>query len=261
MGYRVLLYKILALFFLISVKSAIAANAPESLHFIGRYRFEWNGIPLGSVVLNIEETADSYSVRNQVASQGIINLFTRHSSDTTVTGKRAGNTYLPQHYESYYKTKNKPRHIRLVFDAKGAITEELNEPPENRKIRPEVPHALKDGAYDPLTLLMAIRAGNQKPRGFDAKRLFEVKVVKGEKGKRRVYRDIYPVQPYALSRIPLAGLTDKEKKEFEQGEPQLMLYLSDDQRRIPLAVSVPAYFGQVRGALVRECATWEECKL
>jgi hypothetical protein len=252
------LYKTILLVFLIGVKPVLAADVPPNLHFIGHYDFDWGGIHLGSLVLGIDESVDHYTLRLQVASEGVANLFTRHMSITEATGWKSGNAYHPEHYESHYETKHKPRHVKLGFDSRGVITEEINEPPEDRKDRPEVPHNLKDGSYDPLSGLMALRTGASDVRAFDAKRLYDVHSAPVAVTQPAAIGN-HVADPIVLSRTPLAGLTAKETKEYKKGEPQLILYFSNDARRIPLGVTMPLYFSEVRGVLVKECTTWKEC--
>jgi len=259
------LQKILAwgaiMYILSGMNTASANDSAEPLHFYGRYEFTWSGITLGTLVLGIEDENDRYSMHLLVTSAGIVNLFTHHASDTVASGKREGTAYLPRYYESYYKTKKKPRHIKLEFNAKGAVTTEINEPPEDRNDRPEVPHKLKDGAYDPLTALLALRAGMQDMRGFDAKRLYEVKAKESKQDTLFIAGDWRKATPYILSRTPLSGLTAKEMREYRQGEPLLTLYLSNDKERIPLAVSMPVSIGYVSGTLVKTCKEWKACEI
>jgi Protein of unknown function (DUF3108) len=244
MGTPHILYKILLLFCLTCINLSAgsawakapvapapaeksATPLPTPITFIGQYSFSWAGIYLGKLAFSIDEKPDSYTLRLQVTSGGIINLFTRHSNDTDAKGLRGKTHYQPQHYESHYKTKKKPRHIRLAFDAKGVVTEELNEPPENRAIRPEVPHELKDGSYDPLSGFMAIRSGLFTLTAFDVKRLYQVKAEEKGKSRMNILGADTPVQHYILSRTPLAGMTEKETKEYKAGEPPLHFYFSD----------------------------------
>jgi len=254
------LYKPLLLVFLFGLHSAYADDAPEKLHFNGRYLFAWNGITLGRLVLGIEERKDRYALHLLVSSEGIVNLFTRHVSDTEASGIIKDGKYMPRHYESHYQTKHKPRHIKLTFNQEGAVIEEINEPPEDRSDRPEVPHKLKDGAYDPLSGMMAIRAGLLVLPAFDAKRLYEVKAVPDDKTVLRLAGKKYAATGYIFSRTPLAGMTAKEMKEYSKGEPPLSFYFSDDARHIPLLIRLPMMLGSVEGKLVKECATWEECR-
>lgn len=249
------------LLYLLCFSQALADEPLAPLHFVGRYDFNWSGIELGTLVLSIDEDGDQYKMHLAVASEGIVNLFTRHMSDTVANGKHVGNSYQPVFYESYYKTKKKPRHIRLAFDDKGVVTEEFNEPPEDRNDRPEVPHNLKDGAVDPLSLIMMMRAGAKDVKAFDAKRLYEVKA--GREGKDTLYTENkwQKANFLTLSRTPLAGLTAKETKEYNKGEPAMAFYFSADARRIPLAMSVPIMLGDVSGVLVKECKSWAECGL
>jgi hypothetical protein len=234
--------------------------ALEPVHTVARYLFTWDGIALGALALEINDTASIYSLHVQVHSVGIVNLFTHHTSDTTVTGLHIQGGYQPLHYESHYKTKNKPRHIILLFDKAGRVTEETVEPRESRNERPDVPHALKDGSRDPLSTLMEIRAGQSGFHGFDAQRLYEVKSAAGANATLRIAGTPRPAVRYILSRTPLAGMTAKEMREYAKGEPPLTLFFSDDAERIPLMVSVP-FFGRITGILVQECKTWQECAL
>jgi len=254
------LYKAISWLFLTAAGAAYAEPAPDTLHFVGLYRFSWSGITLAGAELSIDTTRDTYALRLAASSQGIVNLFTRHRSDTSASGRRAGNRYFPAAYESHYWTKNKPRHLKLVFNSKGAITEETVEPPEDRTERAEVPHALKDGTIDPLTLLLALRAGHM-PRVFDAKRLWDGKAIEGHPIGLRTYNGNHMAVPYMLSRTPVAGFTQKEVAEYQRGEPPLTFYFSDDLRRIPLYMSMPVYMGRLQGSLTKECSTWDECKV
>ncbi len=240
---------------------ARAETDNKSLHFVGLYQFDWGGILLGKLVLGIDEDQHSYQMHLQVASAGIVNLFTRHSDDTKADGRREGDKYFPFHYESYYKTKNKPRHIKLAFNKSGVVTEEINEPPEDRNDRPEVPHKFKDGSYDPLTGLMVLRSGVEDLRAFDAKRMYQVRAIKNGVDTLWAGGKWYPAASYILKRFPLAGLTQKELGEYKKGEPPLTFYFSNDARHIPLGIAMPIFLGSVKGVLVKECKKWEECEI
>lgn len=250
-----------AVFSAASAPAQTTVNAPAPVTFTGQYSFSWAGISLGRLALRIEETPERYTMHLGVVSAGIVNLFTRHENDTVADGRRIGGRYLPHRYESYYKTKKKPRHIRLVFDEKGAITEELNEPPENRALRPEVTASQKDGAVDPLTGLLVMRSFTLTFPAFDAKRLYQVNAEdKGVESFNALGTQM-EAHHFILTRTPLAGLTEKEKDEYKAGEPPLHFYFSHDARRIPLGITMPVFMGSVKGVLVRECATWDECKV
>ena len=250
----------LLLLLLLSGPSAFAAESPETIHFIGRYDFNWSGIPLAATELSIDVSKENYALRLVIASRGIVNLFTRHRSETIAHGTRHGNTYRPLLYETHYWTKDKPRHIRLVFDTTGIITQETVEPPEDHHDRPEVPHALKDGALDPLTLILAVPSGNAAPRVFDGKRLYQgnAVIMPTKKPLSVMGRDALG---YVLTRRPLAGLTAKEMNAYAEGEPALAFYYINDGRDVPIYMMVPLYMGRLQGGLTKECKTWDECKV
>lgn len=249
--------------FVLAAQTAYADSpaAADTMHFIGRYDFTWSGIALAAAEFSIDKEQENYKLRIEISSKGIVNLFTRHRSDTSASGKRINGHYYPHIYESRYWTKNKPRHLKLVFDSVGRITEETVEPPEDRSERPEVPHALKDKTLDPLTLVLVVPEGNTTPRVFDAKRLWEGKAIAGDATVLRTYDGKRAAIPYLLTRKPLSGLTQKEKKEYEHGEPPLTFYFSADERHIPLYMTMPVYMGSLTGTLTKECKTWDECTI
>ncbi len=77
----------------------------------------------------------------------------------------------------------------------------------------------------------------------------------------RTYNGRRAAIPYELTRKPLAGMTAKETKEFGQGEPALTFYFSADGKGIPLYASIPLYLGYLKGTLIKECKTWDECSI
>lgn len=234
---------------------------PEPVTFYGQYSFSWAGLRLGKLALGIDEKKDSYKLYLSVTSAGIVNLFTHHTNSTEAHGKRGKGVYHPEFYESNYKTKKKPRHIRLQYDAKGNATEVYNEPPEDRAKRPEVPADMSKDSYDPLTGVMAIRAGLYSLKAFDVKRLYEVKAESnGMETVTALGKDV-EAEKFILSRKPIAGMTEKEIKEYESGEPPLSFYFSHDARRVPVLMTMPVMLGTVRGQLTKECTTWDECKV
>lgn len=247
--------KIALAIFCLPLSGALAADTA----FIGQYSFSWAGIPLGRLALSIQEKDKAYELRLQVASGGIVNIFTSHDNETVARGGVDDAGYHPAFYESHYTTKKKARHVRLQYDGKGKNTEVFNDPAEDRARRPEVEEKLRDGSYDPLTALMVMRAGGTGFRGFDAKRLYEVTPEKGEAQQVKAAGRQQLAVPYILRRAPLGGLTEKEKKVYAKGEPPLSLFLSDDERRVPLMMSMPVMLGHVVGVLTKECREWQDC--
>jgi Protein of unknown function (DUF3108) len=254
------LYKMLPLLFLTAVNPAYAGDLQDDLHFIGRYGFDWENVGLARAELEIDQDKDTYTIHLAIESAGVVNLFTHHRSDTITHGRRKGDQYFPMDYESHYWTKKKPRHIKLVFDKKGVITEETVEPPEDHNERPIVPHSLKDGTLDPLTLLMAVRAGNLAPRVFDAKHLWDGKADPIADRKPRIL-NVSPGAGYRMTRKPVAGMTTKETKEYNQGEPVLTFYFTADDARVPFFMKIPIFLGHLEGNLIKKCKTWDECRI
>jgi hypothetical protein len=266
MGVKFLFFNMLLIAGLALGKPALAGDGPPPLDLKGLYQFDFSGVPIGKVGAEIEQNGNDYSIATDVTATGILKLFTKHSSHTTVDAH--DHTAI---YESHYRTKNKKRYVKLVYDA-GKIVEEKVEPPDNRATRPAVPAKLKNGAADLLSFNLRLREAVWKAtktggsvitlRAYDGRRLTEVsgKIL----GKKTIIyggENRFPVIKLALSRKPLAGFSASELEDYKKKEPPLYLYYSDDERLVPVKLEVTLLFGKVTGTLVKECRTGESCLL
>jgi len=142
------------------------------------------------------------------------------------------------------------------------------EPPGKR---PPVPPELKNKAYDPLSLSLALRHALWQATKtgkndfslmlFDGRRLTEINA--SVAGKKTILMGENKVSAIKLAvrRKILAGFTESEKADVDPNEPTLWMYYSDDDRLVPLKIEMGFLFGKIIGTLVKECRTGESCLL
>ncbi len=257
--------------FLISVLMIpVLASAAEPLapyNAISRYEFSWSGIGFGKIAIRTNETPTSYDSRVLVKSKGLASLFVKHSSDTTLTGARAGVDYLPQVYETNFQTRNKKKYIKLEYDALGNVVKETSVPEDTD--RPKVPQDQKAGAHDPLSLVFEIRrklydalANSQKTFSvlmYDGRRLARVQVDVANIVNRTVGGEKRRLIQVVASREPLSGYTEKELGRMKDAPQTLQIFFSDDANLWPMLMEVNVFMATLRGEWVKNCEAIEAC--
>lgn len=246
---------------------ACAQEVPlDSYNRIIRYDFEWNGIALGKIALEVSETDGAYAVRTLVKSRGVASFFVKHTSDSNVKGERSAAGYVPRTYMADVTTRKKNKKVLLEFDGSGLITKQENIPADTD--RPKVKAQEMEGARDPLSTVLAIRKAVYDSIGsgktsfdlhmFDGKRLFKLDMTIDNQVTKSIGGEERAVIHVIAARTPVAGFTEKELERAKEKEPPLNIYFSDDSALIPLAMDV-SFFGGVAGTAVKECATIAEC--
>lgn len=240
-------------------------KAPESFAFKGYYEFGFAGLRFGKLGFEAEQTPQSYSAIADVASSGVLKLFVRHSSHSTVDA-----TATTRAYESHYQTRKKKRHVKLVMED-GKLIEEVLVPSEDGKRRPLVDQALKEAALDPLSFALAMRTRVSEAlqtgdkeftlHVFDGRRLTEANfTVKGPK-VLKLDKQKYSVIAVEVRRKLVAGFTDSELADYDPKEPTLTIYFSNDDRLIPMRLEAPLLVGTLYANLVKQCRSGESCLL
>ncbi len=233
------------------------------LRFNGVYVFYWGGMAFGEMALRANEDAKNFEAESTLKMTGLARMFTSMESSATLTGSR-GKSWgkSPREYETFYTSKGKPRHVKLVYNTAGRVADEVVEPPENRDRRPEVAGWLKAASLDPLSYVFAVREELHKAREagereftvrlYDGRRLMDTTYTIGES------RD--GVIPVTGSRKAVAGFTAKEMKKMAS-EPKVSTYFTDDERLIPLRLELPLPIGVATATLARTCSGKALCSV
>lgn len=259
------------LFYLILLPyPTFAAEALTPVNFKALYEFDFGNIPIGRMGIEIEQTPVHYDIAADIMTTGIVKLFVKHSSHTTVDASGENFLYPSLDYESNYQTKKKKKYVHFIYK-NGVETQETLVPPENRQTRPEVPADLKKNAADPLSFLLRMRQAlwqawrdGEKSftiNAYDGRRLYEADFTVKGKGTIGYNGRQMPVIAVDVKRKPLAGFTASEMAEFDHPEPVLHVYFSDDERMLPIRLEASAFLGTISATLAKECRTGESCLL
>ncbi len=244
-------------------------NALSPLNFTGYYAFDWRGIPIGKVFIEMNEwDNNSYRVRAVSKSQGLVNLFKKHKGEASTVGKSNSSGYFPILFETLYSIGKKHKHVKLKFNNRRNVIKEEVEPPINHRARPKIPASMKKNVFDILSAVMQLRhkiyEGYRSGKKsfsldmFEGTRLMRIHVNLVESLLLKMDGSRKPALRLTLRRTPLAGFKNKELLEMKKGEPLLHMYFSRDSRMIPLKVALN-YFGQLEGILRKECTSLELC--
>ncbi len=97
------------------------ADEPKAaIAFKGIYEASFIGIPFAKMGMEIDQTGAHYSAAADIASSGIVNLFTKHTSHTTVKGAGKNFHYSSIDYETHYKTNKKKHYVAMGYE-NGAL--------------------------------------------------------------------------------------------------------------------------------------------
>lgn len=260
----------------LSLYPSIAMSAPHALTPLkpltirAQYTFDFSGIIFGRMGVVATETATSYHAIADVTSAGIVRVFVKHESHTTVEGDGEDFTYDDAEYESRYRTRDKKKYVHMRF-ADGTVASEEVQPPDNRQKRPAVPEALKKGALDPLSFALRMRQGlhaallnnesDVRYAVYDGRRLTSVHLkILGATQIPYRNQDI-PVYEVQATRELTAGYSDSEREDVTENEPPLHMYFTRDAAFIPVALEVKLLLGTLRATLTHDCAPEEPCLL
>jgi hypothetical protein len=250
-------------------EDALSVINPEPILFKAIYNFELSGISLGKMGIEVQQTPKHYSIVSDIITTGLVKLFVKHSSHTSVD--RLGQhdfTYDQGTYESRYQTRNKKKHVKMLI--KDGITgQETLVPPDNPITRPPVAAELKHNVFDPLSLTLQMRqelwtALNNNTKQFsiplyDGRRLTQVNFEVGERKTLRLKDGKVPVIQVNVSRKLIAGFTQKELTDYDPKEGNARFYFSDDKRLVPIRAEARVMFGTISATLAKECGKEESC--
>lgn len=240
--------------------AALPAMA-EPLRFSGDYTFDWSGIRIGKLHLEIDQSEKDYRIESTVKTSGIAALFSDHKSLTRTSGKALKTKHLPHAYRADYNSNGKDKYVDLKYNAKGNVIAEDVQP--SRGARPEVPEEMKIGAADSLTAVVrmreAVREALQNGEAdivvpvYDGVRRFDLLArVIDTTSSVEVDGETFSAIRLGLKRKPLGGFKDKEVKKIEKGEPELEFFL-DKEHYTLLGFQVPLYGGVVHGRMRSRC--------
>lgn len=247
--------------FALSLVVGAPLAAAETLNL--RYEARWAGLPAADVAYSLAMQQTGFEARMRMQTRGLAWLFSKFQGRATATGAVAGGRLLPAGYEAVYdlrKRKDKRIEIRyrgapdarVAYRGAGDTTD-----------HPEIEQTYRENVIDPLTAFAAIRqavrsgavqrAGRFRLPVYDDQRRFDVEgAVTGRERLRLGGRAVDATRIDMLLR-PIAGFHATGAEDPEDTPRPVVLYLSDDERAIPLRAEVRIAFLTAVIGLTADC--------
>jgi hypothetical protein len=227
------------------------------------YQAHWAGLPAGEIRLTLRDDPAAYRGEIQIRTEGLARLLSRFRGSAVSEGRLAEPLPAPTRYEaSYDLRKAHDRRLSMEFAARagGALVAERG--PADTSKKPPLAEPYRTNVLDPLSTLAAIR--HELRRGnrgsftipvYDGARRFDVRVrvLPKREGDAALH--------LALTLAPIAGFKGETS---DDGDPDtaprpVALTISDDQRLMPLAMSVSLGYLPLVVELSRWCAAGAPC--
>jgi Protein of unknown function (DUF3108) len=226
------------------------------------YRATWGGLPAARIRVIGHTSGNAYRIEISIASEGLPNLVTHFRATAIVDGRlSAGQPPLPGRFDANYDLrKRKDGKLRMIFVARGAaIVAERGAEDTSRK--KELAEEFRRNVVDPLSALLAIQAAVRSDETA-----FTVPVYDGARRFDTIGRVLPrdPREPGIHLAMTLKAIAGFKGETSDNGDPDdaprpVSLTLSDDARRLPLAMSVPIWFLPLDVSLVRICDAGAPC--
>lgn len=216
---------------LCAVITAPANAAPYALR--GTWYVDFSGIPFAKLWIAVEETPQQYELTAAFKSTGLVRLFKEMRSLTLSHGVRTDAGMQARLF--HYTNNTEDKETLLRFDAAGRITERRVVPEDDPEHRPPVDAQAVGPAHTPGDILFAVReraralpkesGASFTLRLYDGKRLMDVSAEYIDASPVVLKEVSVPAYRFKLSRVPVAGFTQKELNRYQDGEPPVMLSL------------------------------------
>jgi hypothetical protein len=254
------------------VLTAAAVRADQDAPLNLRYGLYWAGFQIATLTLEHEIQSTRYRSQLLIESVGLVEKLVHYRARTLATGRLGdGDSLLPVTYRSEYRSRKKDRRSLVKFDPASGDVLELEITKRGKPDDSKVPEALRKNVIDPLTAFLRIRdhvATAVKGKVFtaqifDGRRRYDLaaEVV----GRDRAWiagRDQRAVR-LALTLEFLAGsnVDDLEEVAADDDRVEAELMLSDDQRLLPLRLSIVNTVIAGRIELLQDCSGEAGCQL
>jgi hypothetical protein len=240
----------------------LAAPAARAEDAAACYDASWAGVPAAELRLAAHDGPDGYRNEIEVRTLGLARWVTKFHGNATGIGRlAAGRLPAPASYEARYdlrKRKHRIASLRFVEAGRATIAERQ---PDDTSRKPELAAKFRRDVLDPLAVFAAIRqrlkehpdAGFTLP-AYDGARRFDVVTRAPPRRQDGVIR-------LALTLHAIAGFKGESS---DDGDPDdaprpVDLTFSDDQRLMPLLMTVPIWYLPLTVELTRWSGAGQSC--
>jgi hypothetical protein len=224
---------------------ALAAPAAHAEDAAACYDASWAGVPAAKLRLSVHDGPDGYRNEIGIETLGLARWATKFHGNATGIGRLVPEHLpSPQTYDSHYdlrKRKHKVLSMRFIAEDGATVAERQ---PDDTSRKPQLAEKFRRNVLDPLAILAAIRqrlkehpeAGFTLP-GYDGARRFDVVT-------RAPPHRADGIIHLALTLHAIAGFKGESS---EDGDPDdaprpVDTTFSDDQRLMPLSMTVPIWY-------------------
>jgi hypothetical protein len=241
------------------------SRRPAAEELVAIYSAFWAGFPAAQIRLKLGDSGPGYRDEIEIATQGLPHLFTHFRAIASAEGHRgADRSAEPSHYLAVYDLRKRhDRRVSMQFvNRAGATIAERG--PDDTSRKPPLAEPFRRNAVDPLSALewlrvalrAAARGGSFSIPVYDGARRFDIVghiLPKREPSGGILYAE--------LTLRPIAGFKGETS---EDGDPddaprKVELAVTDDDRMVPLSISVPVFFMPLVVQFQRLCAASDPC--
>ena len=244
-----------------------AEEAPLDL----RYGLHWAGFQIATLKLQHSLAPSGYDAKLVIETVGLVEKLAQYRAKTLARGDVGPDgRLLPVAFSTEYRSRKKDRRAHVTFDPASGDVVDVALTKRGKPDQSKVPEALRKDVVDPLTAFLRIRQhAAERPevpflaQVFDGRRRYELTArVTGRERAMVAGRDQAVIR-LALTLAFVAGSNpdDLEDVAVDDDRLELELLLSDDERLLPLSMTMLNGILTASIELLQDCSGAAGCQL
>ena len=153
-------------FFVIFVVNASYAN-----NFSAEYKVSTTGIKIGNFSWSLSINDNVYQTEINLKNSGIFTPLYKFEGNYLSVGVIENNIFKTKNYKQFWKTKNKTKIVKMLFD--DYLIELIQEPIEEERARVNLENLYL--YFDPITSFINILNGESEAKTIDGRRIYKFK--------------------------------------------------------------------------------------
>jgi hypothetical protein len=237
-----------------------------------KYEVNWGGFKAGEMRLNLKESAGRYNYIALIDSTGLAKRISKYWSVNSAVGKLLNGNYITEAYNTRWRFKKENKEIKVSYNEKGEVLQEVATPPERRDKNPEVSPEIKKDGLDPITAGVKARKKVMELEKagaaigskftipiFDARRKFDVHFTYNGHQMLKIRDKVRDVIHLTFYRVPVAGFSKNQLERSKEQDPNIEVYL-DPQTFVPVWAIGKAPLGSATFVLTESCVNDKACE-
>jgi hypothetical protein len=254
----------------LSAAAPLRADPGEPLDL--RYGLYWAGFQIATLTLEHEVQSTRYHSQLLIETVGLVEKLVHYRAKTLATGRvGADDSLLPVTFRSEYSSRKKDRRSIVKFDPRSGDVVSLEITKRGKPDDSDVPEELRKNVIDPLTAFFRLRDFAATARKgdvfaaqiFDGRRRYDIKAKLDGHDRDWIAGRQQRVIDLELTLEFVAGSNadDLDKVGADDDRVEAELLLSDDERLLPLRMSLlnQPFGGRIE--LLQDCSSEAGCQL